>query len=474
VRTAYSTPLARAALALLLSAAGCGTARLYEGAPRTASEVATIYVGGTIVRAVDGAPRRGGAFDAEALELPPGPHQLTLVFELPARTIGIRALPAQEGIGTCVLSFDTVAGHQYYLVARAHGEIGSRWDGSWEAWVRDPAVAHENDIIARCNAIDPNLAAKPGAHGAAAAASAPPGTAPAATAPAAPQSSPASAAPAAAPVAEPAAPHDTRPLRVGTWNLRSFGRLPGKDMARIATAIEAHVDVLALTELSGDGGPAALQRLLAPLGLGWGAMLGPLPHPPANQMASEYTAILYRRDRVRPCEGWDRLRELTAAAATAILRPPAVGCFTTAPAGQAGPDFLLAAYHASSADGDAGLVAQEVAQLDAVFAAMAAARPGERTLIIAGDFNLEPNELASVSHGVAPGDGGGSVLDLLGERTSRRTDHLLFRDSDAAGAVIGVATPIDLRGASPADYYRVVSDHLPIVLQLRVEASDPD
>jgi hypothetical protein len=474
VRTAHPTPLARAALALLLTTAGCGTARLYEGAPRTAGEVATIIVGSTIVRAVDGAPRRGGAFDAEALELPPGPHQLTLVFELPARTIGIRSLPAQEGIGTCVLSFDTVAGHQYFLVARAHGEIGARWDGSWEAWVRDPAVAHENDIIARCTGLDPTLASKPGAHPAHGSA-APAGGAPAApAAPAASASSPPSAAPAAAPIARPAAPRDHRPLRVGTWNLRSFGRLPGKDMARIASAIEAHFDLLALTELSGDGGPAALQRLLAPLGLGWGAMLGPLPHPPANQAASEYTAILYRRDRVRPCEGWDRLRELAALSATTILRPPAVGCFTSAPAGQAGADFLLAAYHATGADGDAGAVAQEVAQLDTVFTAMAAARPGESTLLIAGDFNLEPNELAAVSHGVAPGDGAGSVLNLLGERTTRRTDHLLFRDPAASAAAIGVATPIDLRGESPADYYRVVSDHLPIVIELRVEESDPD
>ncbi|MDX2166157.1 MAG: hypothetical protein SF182_03815, partial [Deltaproteobacteria bacterium] len=162
MRTAYS--IAHRGLALvLLAAAGCGTARMYEGEPRSAGEVATINVGSTIVRAVDGQPRRGGAFDAETLELPPGPHQLTLVFELPARSIGIRSLPAQVGVGTCVLAFEAVAGHQYYLLARAHGEIGARWDGTWEAWVRDPAVAHENDIIARCTAVDPHIAAgKPG------------------------------------------------------------------------------------------------------------------------------------------------------------------------------------------------------------------------------------------------------------------------------------------------------------------------
>ena len=104
---------------------------------------------------------------------------------------------------------------------------------------------------------------------------------------------------------------------------------------------------------------------------------------------------------------------------------------------------------------------------------MAAARPDERTLIIAGDFNLEPNELASVSHGVAPSDGSGSVLDLLGARTARRTDHVLFRDGDA-GAAVGIAIAIDLRGDSPADYYRTVSDHLPVVLPLRLDASDTD
>ncbi|MDX2168149.1 MAG: endonuclease/exonuclease/phosphatase family protein, partial [Deltaproteobacteria bacterium] len=280
----------------------------------------------------------------------------------------------------------------------------------------------------------------------------------------------AAAVPAASPAA--AAPRDTRPLRVGTWNLRSFGRLPGKDMTRIAGAIDAHFDLLALTEVSGDGGPAALTRLQVPLGLGWALMLSPLPHPPASQPGSEYTAILYRRDRVRPCDGWERLRELPST--PAILHPPAVGCFTSAPPGQAGSDFLFAAYHATGADGDAGAVAQEVAQLDAVFDAMAAARPGEQTLIIAGDFNLEPQELATVSHASAPSDGSGSVLDLLGTRTTRRTDHLLLRDANATAALLGVATPIDLRGESPTDYYRGVSDHQPIVLELRVDESDSD
>jgi endonuclease/exonuclease/phosphatase family metal-dependent hydrolase len=105
---------------------------------------------------------------------------------------------------------------------------------------------------------------------------------------------------------------------------------------------------------------------------------------------------------------------------------------------------------------------------------MALLRPGEDDLIIAGDFNLEAVELATVTRAAAPSDGGGTTLDLLGNRTPRRTDHLLFRDARATAAVLGVATALDVRDVAPtpADYYRSVSDHLPIVIELRV--ADPD
>ena len=108
---------------------------------------------------------------------------------------------------------------------------------------------------------------------------------------------------------------------------------------------------------------------------------------------------------------------------------------------------------------------------------MAAARPGEADLIIAGDFNLSAAELARVvSRAAIPSDAAGATLDLLGNRTANRTDHVLLRVGHADVAVEGVAVALDVRGttASNADFYRTISDHLPIVLTLRIAGSDHD
>ncbi|MEO8602126.1 MAG: endonuclease/exonuclease/phosphatase family protein [bacterium] len=450
-------------LALLLLCCGCtGTARLYEGAPRTAGEVAVVNVGSTIVRAIDGQPRRGGAFDAIAFELPPGPHELTLVFELPARTVGIRSLPAQQGSGTCVLAFEAAAGKQYFLGARASSDVSLHWNGSWSAWVRDPSTATEDDVVAHCDggvAVPPAVAAvSPTAPASAPPAAAPPSVSAGGTT----SPVPVSPLPVASAVAAVAPPVE---IRLGTWNLRGFGTVPGKDLQRIAAAIDGHFDILTLTEISGDGGPAAYQRLMIQLGATWAGLLSPAPHPPASASGSEYYAIVYRRDRLRPCAAWEPLRELPVDAE--FVHAPGVGCFEAGDG--ASLAFLLAAYHATAADGDAALVAAEASHLDALFAAMQAARPGDAALLIAGDFNLEPAELATVNHLAVRGDDGGATLDLLGNRTARRTDHILLDSPHPGVDVVGVATAIDLRSASPsaAEFYRTISDHLPVVMTLR-------
>ena len=90
----------RAALLLLLCAAACSE-RLYEGPPLPQEQVAVIQVGNTIVREIDGKARRGGAFDVGQFEVVPGTHHLTLVFEEPPQTLGVKTLPARTGEGTC-------------------------------------------------------------------------------------------------------------------------------------------------------------------------------------------------------------------------------------------------------------------------------------------------------------------------------------------------------------------------------------
>ena len=146
---------ARSLLAAAALVAGC-TAQVYEGEQRAEGERAVINVGSTVVRQIDGQRRRGGAFDVAAFEVTPGPHQLVLVFELPARSLGLKSLPAQPGIGVCELNFEAQGGREYYLVARPVGDFNSsRWPGTWEAWIRDPAIAGDDDVIARCEGAEP-------------------------------------------------------------------------------------------------------------------------------------------------------------------------------------------------------------------------------------------------------------------------------------------------------------------------------
>lgn len=279
MRTDLLTHHLPAAIALALLAFGGCTARLYEGEARRREDVAVIHVGDTVVRRVDGQGRRGGALDVSSFEVPPGPHRLRLVFELPSRNLGMKILPAQPGIGVCDLAFEARAGRQYYLGARAVGDISDpRWPGTWEAWVRDPAVSEDDDVIARCQGAEPIVTPT------AAAAAAAPATGPEA---AAPSGAPAAAAPVAAVAASPTpaalAPPPGAAVRVGAWQLPGLDRATTAELADIAPAIEAGFDVLTI-EPSFDA-----RRLLGLLGSGW-----------ASSDAAPRT-VLYRRAVVRPC-----------------------------------------------------------------------------------------------------------------------------------------------------------------------------
>lgn len=139
----------RLALGLLLLVSAC-TGRRYAGPPRPAEQVAVIHVGNALVREFDGEKRRGGAFDFSHFEVEPGPHRLTLVFELTTRTLGSKDIPLQAGEGVCVLEFTAQPGKQYYLGSGPRGEWTTHWKGAWEGWVRDPTLASESDIVARC------------------------------------------------------------------------------------------------------------------------------------------------------------------------------------------------------------------------------------------------------------------------------------------------------------------------------------
>lgn len=261
--------------------AGC-TARLYEASDQRREDLAIIHVGSTIVRKIDGQGRRGGALDVGSFEVGPGTHRLRLVFELPSRNMGMKILPAQPGIGVCDLTFEAQAGRQYYLGARAVGDINDpRWPGTWEAWVRDPAVADDDDIIARCQGGEPTETPAPAplatpAPAVAVATDAVPPPKPVAPAVIAP-------APLPVPTRARLAPPPGAAVRVGTWHLPEIGGATTADLATLAPAIETGFDVLTIT----PGFDAA--RLLGLLGSDW------------ESSATAEATVLYRRAVVRPC-----------------------------------------------------------------------------------------------------------------------------------------------------------------------------
>ena len=267
----------------MLALAGC-TAHLSPGEGQAPGDLAVINVGSTVVRQIDGQHRRGGAFDVAAFEVTPGPHRLVLVFELPARSLGLKSLPAQAGIGVCELDFEARSGRQYYLLARPLGDFNSpRWSGAWEALVRDPAIASDDDVVARCQGAEPMETPTPLIAGAspAAGAAAPPAAAAASGGPAAPVPAVAGALAAATPTPLPLpAAH---PLRIGAWHLPELAHASPTDLTAAAAVIGTSFDVLTIT-------PAlAPEALRAALGGAWAAI----------STADE--TIFYRRDVVRPC-----------------------------------------------------------------------------------------------------------------------------------------------------------------------------
>ena len=253
--------------AAVLALAGC-TAHLSQGEGQPAGDLAVINVGSTVVRQIDGQHRRGGAFDVEAFEVAPGPHRLVLVFELPARSLGLKSLPAQAGIGVCELAFEARSGRQYYLLARPLGDFNSpRWSGAWEALVRDPAIASDDDVVARCQGTQPMETPTPFIAGTSSAAAAPPAAA--------------GALAVAVPTALPLPPAD--PLHIGAWHLPELAHASPADLAAAAAVIGTNFDVLTIA-------PAlAPDALLAALGEAW-----------ATTSTANETAF-YRRDVVRPC-----------------------------------------------------------------------------------------------------------------------------------------------------------------------------
>lgn len=282
---------------------------------------------------------------------------------------------------------------------------------------------------------------------------------------------------------------DEQYIRLGEWNLKKLGHGSHKDYSLVSTIINDNFDVMAVIEvMQKQHGHPGYDALMQSLGTAWQGLITDTPRPNitsgSDSGSAEFYAIVYRKDRVRPCPGWTDLRYSQdnngsghGVGEDHFAREPAYGCFEAGfVSGPPGIDFLLAAYHATWSDGNEDEIVSEVSHLKDVFTEMSHAVPGEKDLIIVGDFNLIPDILHGAVSEADRTEGSGSTLNSNGGRSSNLYDHVLVYDEAATSEMIGNATVLDVlpKAATPKIFYQTVSDHLPIMVKMRDSGPDDD
>jgi len=288
------------------------------------------------------------------------------------------------------------------------------------------------------------------------------------------------------------------PIRLCGWNLRKLGHGSATDYALVADVIGSRCDIAAIVEvMQKQGQRPGYDRLIGELNLDgpqrqrprWAGSVTDRPRPNSSAGHAEYYAVLWRIGVVTHCGGAATLDYFAdndgspgGSGPDRFQREPAFGCFRSvqqapdAAGRRPGTDFVLGLYHARWSDGDERAIAAEVRQLGLVFEAMSRAFAGERDLMLIGDFNLRPAPLSRALPFADRTEGSGSTLNRKGERPANLYDHLVVHDEQATVELIGNARVVDVRDVapSPESFYRTVSDHLPIVVELRVDRPDDD
>ncbi|MCO6414079.1 MAG: SH3 domain-containing protein [Thiogranum sp.] len=274
-------------------------------------------------------------------------------------------------------------------------------------------------------------------------------------------------------------------IRLGAWNIKKLGHGSSKDYSLVSQIIDDNFDVVAILEVmqkqrSHPGYDALMQHL----GGGWGGLVTDTPRPNTGSGSAEYYAILYREGTVRPCAGWTALKYYPdndggdhSAGPDRFAREPAYGCFEAGvDSGTVGVDFLLAAYHATWAEGNEDEIVDEVSNLSDVFTVMAQAKPSEGDLLVVGDFNLIPAILHGALDDSDRTEGSGSTLNSNGDRTTNLYDHVVLHDEAATSEMVGNAVVLNRVGmaATPKHFYQMVSDHLPVMVRVRSSGPDDD
>jgi hypothetical protein len=275
------------------------------------------------------------------------------------------------------------------------------------------------------------------------------------------------------------------PWCLGAWNIKKLGHGSSKNYPLVSQIIDNNYDVIAIVEvMQKQHGHPGYDALMLQLGSGWEGLITDKPRHDTGSGSSEFYAVAYRKNTVRPCTGWTSLHYYpdndgsdTGTGPDRFVREPAYACFEAGfDSGAVGVDFMLAAYHATWADGDQEEIVAEVSNLDGVFTAMGQAKPGEEDLLIVGDFNLIPDILNVAVSTADRTEGSGSTLNYNGDRTTNLYDHVLVHDETATSEMVGNAVVLNRIGlaASPKVFYQTVSDHLPIMVRVRSSGPDDD
>lgn len=274
-------------------------------------------------------------------------------------------------------------------------------------------------------------------------------------------------------------------IRIGSWNIKKLGHGTHTNYSVVASIIQGNFDLMTIIEVMQKGGThPGYDELLSVLGSGWRGIVTDSPRPNTGSGNSEYYAIIYKPNLVHPCAGWDHLvfyddndGSGNDTGDNVFSREPAFGCFEASQKdGSVGFDFLMAGYHARWEHGDKNKIKAEVAQLVDVFQAMKEARPGERDLIIAGDFNLVTSDLKETLTFVQGTVANGSTLNSSGAVTKNVYDHILIYDSKASQEM---SVPPKIIEATHyvhdgKEFYTNISDHLPVVSLFRTAGPDDD
>jgi hypothetical protein len=269
--------------------------------------------------------------------------------------------------------------------------------------------------------------------------------------------------------------------RICSWNIRRLGHnfddLP-KDHEATAQIIKDHCDVVVVQELmQSDGGNVpGFFALKNTLGFAWEGAFTRDAQPLGDSANSERYAFYWRKSVAHFCDGWTAGPEgvrYISDRGDHFLREPGFTCLRVRDHAK---DLLLGSYHALF--GELEDRKREVGRLDDdrdhdgkdqdIFRELQAGQSGADVVLL-GDFNLKPDEMAEAlptltDHTV----GEGSTINLNDDVTPNLYDHLLLLSDSPLVKAVKPAEVLDVRSyAEHGSYFGTISDHLPIRFVLR-------